>query len=164
MICRYCGRTSYSGDVCALCAATGKDAQGRDIQWGRIADLNANRGVADQGVGGAGVGTVRLQIQLNKDSSTLSSEVVENAGGVTITALDAGFERLLNGWAASKKLKTQARECYEMHKTKCRQYTVGNSYSIYFDEGTIKTAGRPKGGYRLDIENIRVAPGRPNFV
>jgi hypothetical protein len=92
-----------------------------------------------------------------------TKSVTSNGGGVTVRQLDAAFERVLTASSWGKKLASQARAAYAIHKGKWGVYTQGNSYSVYFDEQSIVTSGRPKGGYRLDIENIR-AGNTPNFV
>ena len=111
--------------------------------------------------------TVRLQLQSNfkqkGGSDIIATESVTSTGGVTVRQLDAAFERILTASSWGKKLASQARAAYDIHKGKWGVYTQGNSYSVYFDEQSIVTSGRPKGGYRLDVENIR-AGNTPNFV
>jgi hypothetical protein len=112
--------------------------------------------------------TVRLQLQTNfkmkGGKDTIATEVVDNPNGVTVVELDAAFARLEANSGLKKKMKDQLRAAYEIHKGAWGAYPVGKSTSVNFDEDAITTGGRPQGGYRLDVENIRAAPGKQNFI
>ena len=115
------------------------------------------------------VGTVRLQVQNNfktkEKDEVCFARVVDSADGVSVASLDAAFELLVTdtGWT-QKKLVEKLRESYAKHTEAWSGYVVGNSYSVNFDTETIKVGGRPKSGYRLDVENLREAPGKRNFI
>lgn len=115
-----------------------------------------------------GTCTVRLQVQTNYKMSggkdTLATVVVDNPLGVSGDSVDEAFERLVLAAHLANKLEAQMREAYSIHRSSWHTYMVGGSNSVYFDESKITTAGRPRGGYRLDLENVRVAPGRQNFL
>jgi len=109
---------------------------------------------------------VRLQLQTNfkmkGGNDTLATEVVSNANGVSAQAVGDAFTRLETASGLNKKLKSQMQAALEVHKGKWSAYSPGNSYSVYFDYDWIKTSGRPRDGYRLDIEVLR-ANGKPMF-
>jgi hypothetical protein len=55
-------------------------------------------------------------------------------------------------------------QAWDVHKRSWSTYGVGGSHSVNFDNRKISTKGRPSSGYRLDVENVRQAPGKRNFI
>jgi hypothetical protein len=111
--------------------------------------------------------TVRLQVQRNfkaTGSDTLSSEAIDNPGGVTTDELEAAYQRVKTRSELNGKFLTYMDQAWDVHKTSWNSYGVGDSHSVNFDNTGIKVGGRPKGGFRLDVENLRQAPGKRNFI
>jgi hypothetical protein len=146
---------------------------GAEAQW--IADKNASfahrqRAGQDE-VGEAedpGTCKVRLQVQSNfkmkKGEDTLSTRVVQGAGGVSMANLELAYAEIRAEINLNSKFLTQMDSAWESHKGSCEDYSVGKSYSVNFDDKKIQVGGRPAAGYRLDVENVRVAQDKRNFI
>jgi hypothetical protein len=118
--------------------------------------------------GNARACTVRLQLQTNftmkGGNDTLATETVNSADGVTVVSLDTAFAEIVRKAHMNKKLDANLHEAYAAHKNLWANYGVGGSHSINFDENGLIAGKRPSYGYRLDVENIRQAPGKRNFI
>ena len=141
----------------------------------RIADKNASfahreRAGQDEVGEAEDIGSckVRLQVQSNfkmkKGEDTLSTRVVQSAGGVSMANLELAYAEIRAEINLNSKFLTQMDNAWESHKGSCEDYSVGKSYSVNFDDKKIQVGGRPPAGYRLDVENVRVAQGKRNFI
>ena len=111
--------------------------------------------------------TVRVQVQRNfsaTGSDTLAALAIDNPGGVTVIELEAAYLQVKTDSGLNGKFLTYMDQAWDAHKRNWLNYGVGGSHSVNFDNNKIVTKGRPKSGYRLDIENVRQAPGKRNFI
>ena len=110
---------------------------------------------------------VRLQVQRNfsaQGSDTLATRSVNNANGVSVAEIEQNYTEMRAAVNLNEKFKTQMDNAWEVHRAAWEDYAVGGSHSVNFDDKKISTVGRPKAGYRLDVENLRAAPGKRNFI